>query len=378
MSTTTIVEPYPNGHRFQYVAHLVRRVNAIGGKPVLLTSSGATTTREFQNHLAELPLDVREVFAVPRPDAWTITAALAAGRYDRGDVVVVPEADLLLWWWWLAFLRHFGLRRDRPRVSLLLLGFPICRRPGDLRDLARIVIKVVLGVLTKLVRSARHVFALVGAGQAPRGWILERVRDPAICGAHSRDRAALRRRLALPTDRLLVGAFGFLDERKNLPLLLDVVERVAVERDAPIALVAAGTLSTSVQQWVDTLDEARRRRLIVRGGHLDDEELDAHVAAVDVVATAQGNNGPSGVMGKALAAGTPVLTAGSLVRAHEVRVMHAGVHRDLDVASLADGLQRVLDGGWYVSAESPALPTAEEFAARLLVDLPSDNQRRAA
>ncbi len=94
----------------------------------------------------------------------------------------------------------------------------------------------------------------------------------------------------------------------------------------------AGGVKPEVAAWIDALPPSDLGQVIVRDGFLSNEELDKLVAAVDVVPIALTNNGPSGIMGKALAAEVPVVTAGSEVRARELLATDGG--------ELADELTR--------------------------------------
>jgi hypothetical protein len=73
-------------------------------------------------------------------------------------------------------------------------------------------------------------------------------------------------------------------------------------------------------------------------------------------------------MGKALVAGVPVVTAGSKVRAAEVRATGGGLAAELTVESVAAALRRLLAGGWSPSATAVPPATREDFALRLLGD----------
>ena len=95
--------------------------------------------------------------------------------------------------------------------------------------------------------------------------------------------------------------------------------------------------------------------------------MDKHVAAVDVVPLALTNNGPSGIMGKAIAAEVPVVTAGSEVRARELVAADAGELADLDADSLGAAIQRVFDRDPDRPRRSKVpSATPEEFAEKLL------------
>jgi hypothetical protein len=109
--------------------------------------------------------------------------------------------------------------------------------------------------------------------------------------------------------------------------------------------------------------------LIVRDEYLSNEKLDSYVAASDIVSIAQDNNGPSGIMGKALAAGVPVLTAGSLVRERELIAAGpwAGRATELTAQATADGLRALIrDRNAFRPADKTLLATPEAFAARVL------------
>ena len=77
----------------------------------------------------------------------------------------------------------------------------------------------------------------------------------------------------------------------------------------------------------------------MRDGFLSNEVLDKLVASADVVPLAMTLNGPSGIMGKAVAAGVPVVTAGSEVRAREVKALDAGACR-LNAESIGQAIDR--------------------------------------
>jgi hypothetical protein len=86
-----------------------------------------------------------------------------------------------------------------------------------------------------------------------------------------------------------------------------------------------------------------------------------------VVAIPLTNNGPSGIMGKALAAGVPVVSAGSKVRARELRATAGGLSAPLTVDGIAAALRTLLiDAPITVGGGSVPPATAEAFAAAVL------------
>ena len=362
MARTVIVEPHPIGHRFQHVAHLVRAARANGDDVELLTSTGARARPEFDTFLGELPLLVHERMVGFFPPAREIAEALLdLHRRSPIDTVVVLDADQALKRWWRVTPMALRGRRG-PRTVLFLMRFPQNLTLSDPRLLAMKVAKVALSALARATRAADRVVYLVGRDKSGGGWLLEPVRDPAICGAHARDRLALRHRHGLPPDRRLVGIVGEISIRKCVPTVAEAVRRAGPDVD----LLLAGPISDDMQEWLDTLPPVDRSRVHTRPGFLSDNEIDAYVAASDIVSLALLNPGPSGIQGKALVAGVPVLSAGSKLRERETRAYGAGLHVDLDAPSLASGIRTLLDRGKDPIPTPDNLPTAEEFAAVML------------
>lgn len=362
MAATLIVEPDPGGHRFQAVAN-VARLAARDGEVVLLTSRGAPARPEFENFLAGLGLAVDDRFTHIHPPTAELLAAVAehAAAGPVGRVVVMDADQSLKRWWYLAPRALRGIR-PRPRIVFMLTRYPARLRLADRVGWTLRLTKATLALAAMATGSLHRVAGFAGREDLAAGWLVKRARDPAICGAHSRDRAELRAALGLPAGRRLVGIFGVIGDRKNAPFVLDAL--VAAGDDAD--LLIAGAVREGMPAWLAGLPAERRRRVHVRDGFLPDDELDRYVAAADAVAIALTNNGPSGIMGKALAAGVPVVTAGSVVRARELAVTRAGVATELAVPTFAAAVRQVLDEPAPVGASTVPPATAEAFAAALL------------
>lgn len=362
MTTTVLVEPDPGGHRFQAVANVARAAAGFGDV-VLLTSTGARQNPAFPEFLGPLELTAKEVFQ----DIYPPTAELAARIADEcraGQVstVVVMDADQSLKRWWYAAPRAFrGV--SRPRVVFMLTRYPAKLRLGDRTGWRLRIPKAGLAVLAMATGSLHRAAGFAGRDDMSSGWIVKRVRDPDLCGAHSRDRAALRAELGLPDGRRIAGIFGVISARKHAPLIWDAMAAQGIEGD----LLLAGALDPDVAEWAASAPEEARGRILVRDGFLSNEVLDKLVAAVDVVPIILTNNGPSGIMGKALAAEVPVVTAGSEVRARELAATDGGELAEFDVDSVGAALVRVLTRDPNTPRRNTVPPaTAEEFAANLL------------
>jgi glycosyltransferase involved in cell wall biosynthesis len=273
----------------------------------------------------------------------------------------VLDADQVLKRWWRDTPLALRGRRG-PATTLFLMRFPQHVTLADRTLVAMKIAKVVLAALARATRAAHRVTYLVGRHKSGSGWLLEPLRDPAICSAHANDRAELRTRYGLPLDRKLVSIVGAISIRKCVPMVAEAVERAGPDVD----LLLAGTIDDEMQAWLDALPPAARTRVHTRLGFLPDGEIDAYVAASDIVSLALLNPGPSGIQGKALLAGVPVLSAGSRLREKEMAMYGAGVHVDLDPASLARGIRELLASGSAPLAVPDDIPTAEEFGAGML------------
>lgn len=365
-SVTVIVEPDPSGHRFQAVAN-VAAVAGETGDVVLLTSRGATRSEQFDVYLNGTEfLAVEEVFDEIYPPTRQMAAAVAAQARARDvSTAVVMDADQSLKKWFYVARGEFkGLGRRKPRVVFMLTRYPAKLKLSDAVGWKLRIPKATLAVVAMATGTLHHVAGFAGREDMAKGWIVRRTRDPEICTAHSRDRAAIRAELGLPQDRRIVGVFGLLTERKNAPLVLDALKVAGLD---DVELLLAGSVQPEVRAWLDALPETDRRRVIVQDGFLTNDLMDKLVAAVDACPIALTNNGPSGIMGKASAAGVPVVTAGSEVRARELVATDGGEVAEMTPESIGAAIRRVFERDPDAPRRNTVPPaSAEEFSRNLL------------
>lgn len=365
MPVTVIVEPDPNGHRFQAVAN-VTAVASETDEVLLLTSTGASTSEEFDVYLAGARLSVEEVFdQIYPPTAQMARAVAEKARVLDVSTAVVMDADQSLKRWFYVARREFrGLGRRKPRVVFMLTRYPAKLKLTDRVGWKLRIPKATLAVAAMATGTVHHVAGFAGRDDMAKGWIVKRTRDPEICTAHSRDRVAIRTELGLPLDRRIVGIFGLLSDRKNAPLVLDALKAAGLD---DVDLLLAGSVQPEVHAWLDALPEADRNRVIVQDGFLTNELMDKLVAAVDACPIALTNNGPSGIMGKASAAGVPVITAGSEVRARELVATDGGEVAEMTPESIGAAIRRVFERDPDAPRRNTVPPaTADEFSRNLL------------
>lgn len=368
-TATLVVEPDPGGHHFQAVAAVVSLAR-LDGPVRLLTSSGATSSSAYEVYLAgataEGAVSALEPFAEKFPPTTTmIDVAVEQARALEHSVeavrIVVMDGDQSLKRWWYLAPRRLRTLRRRPQVIFMLTRYPARLRPTDWVGWRLRGPKAALTVLARLTGSLHRAAGFAGREETSRGWIVKRARDPHYATAHADERDRWRAELDLPPDRPLVGVFGEVSERKNVPLILAAIDAAGLDAD----LVVAGNLTQEVRTWLESLTGDERGRLHVLDGFLPNEQLDRFVAAVDVVPLALTNNGPSGIMGKAAAAGVPVVTCGSTVRAREVTTLGTGRACDFTAESIGAAIREVVSGDFRMPAP-PDPVTPQEFAAVIL------------
>ncbi|GAA1747398.1 hypothetical protein [Aeromicrobium alkaliterrae] len=369
--TTLVVDPDYAGHHMQSVSWVTQEA-VRWGPVVLLTGRGAADDPAFREYLgddvAAGRVEVHEVFDTNNPPTTelveqVVTRARATDPSTPVGLVLHMDGDQALKRWWLVARGPLRTLAVRPRVHFMLTRYPARVPLGDLTGWKLKIPKAILSVAGRLTGTLHRVVGYVGRDDTARGWIVKRVQDPEFCAAHSRDRDQWRAEYGLPADRRIAGIFGVIYERKNAPMLLEALEQAGVDAD----LLLAGKLSDGVRDWVEALPPASRERVIVRDEYLTNEVLDRLVAAVDVVPLALTNNGPSGIMGKAEAAGVAVVTAGSKVRAREVRFTGGGVACDLTVPALGEAMRAVLAGEVEIrTGRNEQWAAVEEYCRRLL------------
>ncbi len=222
MPTTVIVEPDPGGHRFQAVATLTE-VAERDGDVLLLTSQGAPEDPAFAVYLEDVQVKVETPFSAIYPPTREMAEAVADAcrRMDVSTVVVMDADQSLKRWWYVAPAAFRGVRR--PRVVFMLTRYPAKLALTDWRGWKLRAPKAALAVAAMATGSLHRTAGFAGRDDMSRGWIVKRTRDPDVCSAHSKDRAAIRAELGLPADRRLVGIFGVIGERKNAPLIWEAL-----------------------------------------------------------------------------------------------------------------------------------------------------------
>jgi glycosyltransferase involved in cell wall biosynthesis len=365
---TVLVEPNNLGHRLQWVAWVARTALDRGDEVVLVTHRGAQQSTQFHTFLDGFPIEVLEEFDEIEPPITEIGRVLLALHRERHITTwVFLDSDRMLKTWWRVGPRELASRAGGPQAILMMSRCPPRFLWTEPRLLALRLTKTAVSLLALARGRADRIGMVVGRDHMEPGRVLHPARDPAVCTAHSRDRAALRARLGLPADRYLLGILGDISIRKSVPTVFEA----ALLAGPDVDLLLAGKIDDEMRAWYDALPDDQRSRVRDRFGFLSDDDLDACVAASDVIVAAHLNPGPSGIMGKAMVAGVPSLTAASRVRRLEVERLDIGVDTELTAEAMAEGIRRLRARGDAPRSSAITVPTVEEFAGAVLGDAPA-------
>lgn len=357
-----VLEINASGHRLHYIAHLVEAYGA--DRCTVLTSEKAVQEDEYSLFAASMKGLTVVLSAAESRDAVlaeAVDAALASGAHR----LIVTEGDSYL----LPTLR-FMLRRPRLplEIHILLMRTTTIGGPERLRPAT--VVKPLLAQLLKAFRQVRVLFLTdaLGVVMRRRGFPgLQPVKDPVL-----RTEAAQHERPQwFPPDApetALVGVFGVITMRKNLPRLVEAMSLVP-----EAVLVVAGRFEDEVRAYIESDDGVAALiasgRMVVLERLLGPEEFGAALAAVDLVALLYDNDAPSGILAEACIRGTPALVPAGGWLAEIVETTGIGVSTSLDAPAVASGIRRMKrDRDVHLEAtrrQAPRISTSD-FTDRLL------------
>ncbi len=345
-----IVELDGTGHRLYYVRLLAQEALSDGFDVHLVLGDGVEMRAGLELHLAAILPRI----SIHSASAWRDVERLATNL--RVSMTIVPDADRYL----VTLLRRLGWQGPG-RLNLLIMRATVERRGGRrpwMRRLAKAVLMLVTSLHPRI--RLRVLRSALWCGRSR----YQIVRDPVDLSCTPAEVDSLRRTWNLDSDRYWFGLLGAISERKNAPLVLDALTQLSDADGRPIGLLIAGQCSPSV------LESLRRHtggevmlRLVDR--LLTDVEMDAAVVAIDCLVLAHSNDGPSGLFGKALGAGTRVVAAGSSALKADTLVVGGGhaVWCSLSESDLAGALGQALDS---CRPDAKKLPDGTTFARSLL------------
>lgn len=294
-----IVEGNPDGHRLSYVSLLASAAEAKGEHAILATSTRAVGSKEWAIHLGRnAPLELSIVGDLT-------LEGLASRANDLGvDHVVIPDGDRFA----------YELARGQRWAGKGTLSVLVMREKGQ-----RLFVPGTAAVMTFVKR-----LFFLAANRRPgvevrvlksatwRGFSLLPIsRDPVVL-KNSEENESSKFLTALDGNYFWFGVVGKIGERKNLPL---VAASVAAMKRPDVALLVAGEIDPEVlaqtQEHVKRIRQSGGR-VEIMDRLLSDEEMDSVIRNLDCVVLAHSNEGPSGILGKAVMAGTRIVASGAV------------------------------------------------------------------
>jgi len=340
-----------NGHRLGYVRRIVDEALARGAKPIVVAVTGTKTSDEYGTHLAE----VAGTVSVTEVEELTLTSVKHALPSIFDGPLIFPDGDR-----WLGLLAR--ARAPWTGGSRVLVMRPTGQSTSGLTRALQTVMKKMLRRVVGC-RPGIDVFTLASSATAHLG--AREVRDPVTFAAAPERIADMRRAWAEdaePANIYWFGVIGALGARKNIDIIASAVASID-QPNIGLALLGRATPDEeAMTAWTACLRKSGGR-YFRDSRQLSDEDFDAAVAALDCVILAHSNEGPSGVFGKARAAGTRVIAAGAKSLKRDARLApDLATWVPLEEATLT----RALADAVGMPAPGPSAPESASFARRLI------------
>jgi len=322
-----------------YVRVLFEWANSHGILAVLATSSDSLTSPEFHLRfpsglLASQTINLGALADIGGAGYRTwISDSLDQVELEQPNArVLILESDKLLPW--------ISLRPcvQRHKTSVLVMRMPprIGRRPLRAIDVAKramVAVAKFRGVRVLGLSPATAIsdsYFLHGYAATP---------DPVDFATTATMVHEYRTARNMEDQTTWLGIFGNISSRKNVDLAADAIVASGLDR---VGLLVAGQISNDeLERCTPSFDRliAAGGRVVVDNRLLTDQEIDAAISSCSIVAVLHSSAGPSGILGKAAAAGAFVITAGPhTLRDDQERLGLEGEHVDLNLRGVAFGL----------------------------------------
>lgn len=343
-----IVEDDFRGHRLSYVRIIAEAAMHRGYRVTLALPTDVLTTEEGRVFI----LDIVKRVDIVDLDSFDIGHLKELSESLGASVVVVPDADNLL--------LPLALGGWPGRATLSVLAMRVTGQSGSrLRQLGQTLVKRLAVSAVGLLPRVRVHYLRSSLSKPTRMGVL----DPVHLNDTESSRQEAAALLSPHSDRIWYGVIGAVTVRKNLPLIV----RALTELDpSGVALVVAGRIDPAVllesEPYLKTLRD-NGVPVVIEQSVLTEALFDALIATVDVVVIAHSNEGPSGVLSKAVAAGTCVVAAGARSLRRDVNAA-VGTWVPLELGPLADALRSAPN--LFPSHATPRVATIDDFARRLL------------
>lgn len=346
-----VVEGNPDGHRLYYLSLLVAAALEAGDEVHVATTESAVRSSEWVLHMEHLG----SAFSLQLVSEFSVEALGALSKNLGTDHVAIPDGDACAY-------EIAKSRRWLGRGTIAILVMREKGQPARIPGMALLKTFVKRVVLQHANRVPRVQIRVLKSAPWRGRSALPVSRDPV--SFTTRGGAGELRKAILPPGIFWFGVVGSVDPRKNLPLVASAVARL---NRKDVGLVIAGQVRDHVLESAESsfqLVRAMGGSIVVMDRLLEDSEFDQLIAELDCVVLAHSNEGSSGILGKAVAAGTRIVAAGASTLRSDCKNIGLGAEwSPLDARSLGESLGRA------TAAPRPApkiLASPEEFASSLL------------
>jgi glycosyltransferase involved in cell wall biosynthesis len=289
-----IVETNGTGHRAWYVGLLLRELQRRDqlSQCVIAVPAKALATAEWQMHVDGL---------VQSSAYINISERIRVGDLSRlydDNHLVITDGDR----WLLTLLAIAIRRRGHLRGVVLLL------RPKASANLSSRVASLTKRAASACLRVLSPELRLMSLEAVPTGSSENQVPDPVEMLPNDCSRDEWLASHDLSPARPIALLIGDLSDRKHL---LDLLAAARHANAGDTTLVLVGRPAASLRESVEAACGKDPVHIRWFDGFVDDLEFDSWIKFADAVCVIHRNEGSSGVLLKAWAAGTPVLVGGA-------------------------------------------------------------------
>lgn len=350
-----IVEPNMTGHRPYYVRLLAEEALRLGCEVIIATSPLQLDSDYSQMHLGRLLGQARSI-VIPE---WSVEKVAALTEDVGASLTIVPDGD--------RFAMKLALKgrwNGRGRLSILIMREEAQPARWPLVPEVKSMMRRILFRRSNSFSDVRPVVLKSAFWSGVSEFAI--ARDPVTLLSSPVYEERLTQEWKLTEDRFWFAILGAISSRKNVDFVARALSRSKPDR---VGLLVAGAWDGEMgDKAASALKDlaASGARVVTVNRKLTDEELDGAVTTVDCVVLAHSNEGPSGLLGKAAAAGTRVVAAGAeSLREDLNRMPGLGEWCALDENLLARALERALS----LPRPKRAINQGTETFVRVLVDV---------
>jgi glycosyltransferase involved in cell wall biosynthesis len=354
-----LVEKNLSGHRLNYVRLVAGSALELGLEVFLMLPAGAKSHPNFELQIAPLlnAVHVEETVNFSLENIEQLSRSLSV------QVVVVTDGDSAA-----RQIARGRVWRGDATLSLLIMR----ERDQSVRLGLQLAKTLVRGLALRFVsyRKNVNVTVLKPSSWAGRSW-LDTVNDPIEVAATESSIAQLERDWGLRNDLRWIAVVGVISERKNLPMIAEAIASIG---EHSIGFLIAGTCEPAeMEKSARAIEMAQSKgvQVVVRNELLSDAQLDSAIALAECVVLAHSNEGPSGILGKALLLGTKVVASGARSLRRDARDAKELIRwSPLSVEAIAEALSHMLSEPQPVAVG--VVKPASAFGYKLLLQRQTD------